>query len=137
VAVHELWRVIMYGLESIWPAGRTSVGGVSMGDVWPHSALPVSADDPSSGLVPFHKLSQWLGYSLLEPLGQAGLKVTDTQHMTGLPEYRNGGLFVDLGVLVPKEEGVLTASHRPDSELIIEWRALTVILLVRFHHGGC
>lgn len=133
VSVRELWGVIMSGLESIWPSGpgRTSVSGHSMGDVWPHSALPKTPEDPSSGLVPFHKLSQWLCYSLLEPLAEAGLIVTDTEAMTGLPEYRNGGLFVDFGVLLPKYDEVLTSDHKPDAEVIIEWRALTVCLLVR------
>lgn len=127
----------MAGLESIWPSGRTSVRGRSMGDVWPHSALATTAAADgagSGGLVPFHKLSQWLTYSLMEPLADpGGLLLTETRHMTGLPEYRNGGLFVDLGVLVPKDPGAVLppASHRPDSEVIVEWRALTVVLLVR------
>ena len=120
----------MYGLESIWPSGRTTIEGHAMGDVWPHSALPTDASDASSGYVPFHKLSQWLTYSLFEPLAEAGLKLTETQYMTGLPEYRNGGLFVDLGVLTAKYPEILSSSHKPDSEVIVEWRALTVILLV-------
>lgn len=72
VSVHDLWSVIMYGLEAIWPAGRTQINGRNMGDVWPHSALPIDPNDGSSGYVPFHKLSQWLGYSLLEPIQEAG-----------------------------------------------------------------
>ena len=145
VSVHDLWQAVMYGLESIWPAGRTTVEGRSMGDVWPHSALlkkeeggkedggkeeEEEREDATAGLVPFHKLSQWLTYSLLEPLGEAGLLLTETTHLTGLPEYRNGGLFVDLGVLVPKKSSILDPSgHLPDSEIIVEWRALTVVLL--------
>ena len=136
VPIHALWHVVMAGLESIWPGGggRTTIEGRNMGDVWPHSALPQDegADDASAGYVPFHKLSQWLTYSLMEPLAEAGLSLTETGYMTGLPEYRNGGLFVDLGVLAPKDPGAVfpPASHKPDSELIVEWRALTVILLV-------
>lgn len=144
VSVHDLWQAVMYGLESIWPAGRTTVEGRSMGDVWPHSALlktkkedgkedggeEEEGEDATTGLVPFHKLSQWLTYSLLEPLGEAGLLLTETTYLTGLPEYRNGGLFVDLGVLVPKKSSILDPSgHLPDSEVIVEWRALTVVLL--------
>ncbi|GAB5033404.1 Hypothetical protein NocV09_01301440 [Nannochloropsis oceanica] len=145
VTVHDLWQAVMYGLESIWPAGRTVVEGKNMGDVWPHSALlkhtemdgrgdgedgEEEGEDATRGLVPFHKLSQWLTYSLLEPLGEAGMLFTDTTHLTGLPEYRNGGLFVDLGVLVPKRASILDSSgHLPDSEVIVEWRALTVVLL--------
>ena len=49
--------------------------------------------------MPFHKLSQWLAYSLIEPLQWAGFAVDDIDGLTGLPEYRNGGLFLDIGVL--------------------------------------
>jgi hypothetical protein len=53
--------------------------------------------------------------------------------MTGLPEYRNGGLLVDFGVLVPKNKKILTETFEPSSEVIIEWRALTVALLDEIH----
>ena len=52
------------------------------------------------GLVPLHKLSQWLAYSLIEPLIEAGFSITEIDGLTGLAEYRNGGLFIDAGVLV-------------------------------------
>jgi hypothetical protein len=96
------------------------------GDVWRHSRL---------GVIPFHKLSQWLTYSLCEPLEQAGVAVTHLGGLTGLPEYRNGGLFVDAGVLVPRDPAALTAVHAVDSDLVIEWRALTVALLDRVAAG--
>lgn len=57
----------MYGFEAMWPKGRTELDGSSMGDVWEHSVLP----DDGSGcpkFIPFHKLSQWMTYSLMEPL---------------------------------------------------------------------
>ena len=66
--------------------------------------------------------------------------------MTGLPEYRNGGLFIDTGVLTLKEaetergleefhrnsarEGKVslevTPMFRPDDDVVVEWRAVTV-----------
>ena len=49
--------------------------------------------------MPLHKLSQWLAYSLIEPLERAGIAVTDIDGLTGLAEYRNGGLFIDTGAL--------------------------------------
>jgi hypothetical protein len=70
-----------------------------------------------------------LSYSLIEPLQAAGISVTEIDGLTGLAEYRNGGLFLDGGVIVPKEPGILTAAHPPYSTVIIEWRALTVALL--------
>ncbi|MDX2244180.1 MAG: DUF1688 family protein, partial [Leptolyngbyaceae cyanobacterium bins.302] len=90
----------------------------------PHSPSPTS-------LVPFHKLSQWLTYSLLEPLQELGLTIVALDQMTGLPEYRNGGLCVDLGLLQVKDPTILQAPQTVDSEAIVEWRALTVICLDR------
>jgi hypothetical protein len=40
--------------------------------------------------VPLHKLSQWLSYSLIEPLQEAGIEVVEIDGLTGLAEYRNG-----------------------------------------------
>jgi hypothetical protein len=81
--------------------------------------------------MPFHKLSQWLTYSMIEPIEEAGLTVGGVNDLTGLAEYRNGGLLVDAGVLRLRDEGVLEQAHVPNSELIVEWRALTVHLLDR------
>ncbi|NEQ19244.1 MAG: URC4/urg3 family protein [Microcoleus sp. SIO2G3] len=51
--------------------------------------------------------------------------------ITGLPEYRNGGLCLDLGLLEAKHPEVYKLIHTSGSEVIVEWRALTVILLDR------
>jgi len=112
---------VLDSLGSIWP-GREVCGGVNLGDVWTHS---------TSGRVPFHKLSQWLTYSLVEPLEWAGIAIAGLGELTGLAEYRNGGLFVDGGVLVPKHPGVLADEHEVSSDVVIEWRALTLALLDR------
>lgn len=124
----EILAAVLAGFSSIWP-GRIEIGGQNLGDAWRHPAI--SADPITDGIVPFHKLSQWLSYSLVEPLEDAGLTITDLDALTGLPEYRNGGLFLDLGVLRPKHDGVLARSHTVDSEIVVEWRALTVCLLDR------
>jgi hypothetical protein len=121
-------QAVLESMGDIWP-GRIRFGGVNLGDVWEHSAL--IGDQPGAQLVPFHKLSQWLTYSLLEPIQELGVKITDLDQLTGLAEYRNGGLCVDLGLLVPLHEEVLTTTHQPGSEVIVEWRALTVALLDR------
>ncbi|MBP2313016.1 URC4/urg3 family protein [Azospirillum soli] len=112
---------VLRGLGPIWP-GRIELDGVNLGDVWRHSAI---------GLVPFHKLSQWLSYSLVEPLEDVGIRVTGLDRLTGLPEYRNGGLFVDTGVLTPKDPRMLTDALEVGVEAVVEWRALTVALLDR------
>ncbi len=78
-----------------------------------------------------HKLSQWLTYSLIEPLQRAGLSVTNLDGLTGLAEYRNGGLFVDAGVLQLRDPADQEREHEVGSTLVVEWRALTVALLDR------
>ena len=126
VRAADLLGDLLEGLGSIWP-GRIELGGVNLGDCWRHPAAGGSG--PSAGLVPFHRLSQWLGYSLFEPLELGGVKVVQPGAMTGLPEYRNGGLLIDLGAIVPRYESVTRDLHRVDDEVIVEWRALTVALL--------
>ncbi len=124
----EVLRAVLQGLGEIWP-GRMALAGVNLGDVWRHSRLPT--DDDWGQLVPFHKLSQWLTYSLLEPLEGLGLQITQLDRLTGLAEYRNGGLLLDLGLLVLRDPQAAQVTHLPSSELIVEWRALTVALLDR------
>jgi hypothetical protein len=115
-------------LGPIWPS-RITLGGIPLGDCWRHPDITTA--DATSGLVPLHKLSQWLSYSLIEPLQRAGLDVTDIDGLTGLAEYRNGGLFVDTGVLVLRDPVDIEREHDVASPLVVEWRALTVALLDR------
>lgn len=114
-----LLRGVLDGLGPIWP-GRETLDGVNLGDAWKHSKY---------GLIAFHKLSQWMSYSLVEPLLEAGITITGIENLTGLPEYRNGGLLLDSGVLSFKNPKDSEQTWGPESDLIIEWRALTVFLL--------
>jgi hypothetical protein len=122
VKADSILRAVLAHMGSIWPQP----------DIWTHPVL---------GEVPFHKLQQWLSYSLVEPLQEAGLAVVELDALTGLPEYRNGGLLVDTGALRVKQRSVLTDTFAPGDEPIVEWRALTVALLdiiaghVRLHLG--
>jgi Protein of unknown function (DUF1688) len=123
---------LLASMAPIWTSG-SRVQGLPAGDVWPHlwagAAVPGGQDNTTSGWVPFHKLSQWLTYSLLEPLQWAGVAVTGVEALTGLPEYRNGGLLLDAGVLVLRDPRLAARVWKPGDPLIIEWRALTVALL--------
>ncbi|KAI0393459.1 DUF1688-domain-containing protein [Xylariaceae sp. FL0594] len=176
VVLPVLWNVLMSGLAPIWPASRTAINGVSLGDAWPCAAMPQvpqqsqrqsgtsgspptfspfppthsthsSATAPWESILPFHKLTQWLTYSLMQPM-QSLLKIqfAGTELLTGLPEYRNGGLFVDMGVLTLKpadmerglqnyadycrrtgSKGVEVAPmFEPSDDVIVEWRGVTV-----------
>jgi hypothetical protein len=126
ITASEILSALLDGLSAIWPSAST-LNGQPLGDCWPHPLA--GGGGGSAGWVPFHKLSQWLTYSLLEPFEWADVQVMGLEALTGLPEYRNGGLLIDAGVLVPKSDEVTAKAHAPGSELIIEWRALTVALL--------
>ena len=76
--------------------------------------------------MPFHKLSQWMTYSLIEPFEWTGTRVYGLDALTGLPEYRNGGLLIDGGLLVPQPSLAQLRPLTAASEAIIEWRALTI-----------
>ena len=128
VALGDTLHAVLHGLGAIWP-GRIAIAGINLGDVWRHPAM--ARGDATHGLVPFHKLSQWLTYSLVEPMLEAGVDVTGVDTLTGLAEYRNGGLFVDLGVIELRDPGAAASPLAADSELVVEWRALTVALLDR------
>jgi hypothetical protein len=120
----ELLHLVLRALGPIWP-GRLELAGTPLGDCGRHSAVP------GDGIVPFHKLSQWLVYSLIEPLAEAGFKITEIDGLTGLAEYRNGGLFLDCGVLELRDPALARRPLDPFGEPVVEWRALTVILLDR------
>ncbi len=126
IAAPVILSEVLSQLGPIWPS-RLALAGVPLGDCWRHPAI--EAEDATAGLVPLHKLSQWLSYSLIEPLQRSGFAVTDIDGLTGLAEYRNGGLFVDLGVLRLRDAADAERSHAVDSLLVVEWRALTVALL--------
>lgn len=120
----RILRAVQDGFGPIWPA-RLHLNGINMGDVWPYAPF----GQGTRALVPFHKLSQWMTYSLFEPLLEGGLHITHTAELTGLAEYRNGGLMLDSGLLTLKNAADIEKTHLVNSELIVEWRALTVCLL--------
>ena len=148
VPLPTLWDVLMDGLSPIWPSTRVSIGGVSLGDAWPCSAMPQTPQSqPWESIVPFHKLTQWLAYSLMAPMNKLlHIHFAGSELLTGLPEYRNGGLFVDTGLLTLKEDDKTrgTEAYRAnatikgqpsmevvplfavDDDVVVEWRAVTV-----------
>ncbi|ETS86160.1 hypothetical protein PFICI_04185 [Pestalotiopsis fici W106-1] len=169
VVLPVLWNVLITGLAPIWPASRTAIDGVSLGDAWPCSSMPQAVSSPSSpsfsafpksqpptaaweSILPFHKLTQWLTYSLMQPM-QSLLKIhfAGAEMLTGLPEYRNGGLFIDLGVLILKKDDMerglqnyadycrrknvkaveVAPMFEPGDDVIVEWRGVTIGLLDR------
>src|SRR3954465_3707933 len=128
VPAPAILSAVLNQLGPIWPS-RLELAGIPLGDCWRHPAI--NASDAPSVLVPPHKLSQWCSYSLIEPLQRAGIDVTDIDGLTGLAEYRNGGLFVDTGVVAFRDAADAGGEHEVSSPLVVEWRALTVALLDR------
>lgn len=126
VAAAAILRALLDGLNSIWLTGNT-LDGIPLGDVWRHPCA--GGVGATAGWVPFHKLSQWLAYSLFEPFEWAGVAVTGRDELTGLPEYRNGGLLLDTGVLALVNAADARVEWNVGSELVVAWRALTVALL--------
>jgi Protein of unknown function (DUF1688) len=133
VAAHDILSQILLTLSGIWPASNF-IGAVPLGDCWRHSA--VRGDGLTDGWVPFHKLSQWLTYSLLEPFEWAGVQTRGLEALTALPEYRNGGLMLDSGLLRLRDEGAARKIWQPGDEIIVEWRALTVALMDEVAHAA-
>ncbi|MEZ5631275.1 MAG: DUF1688 family protein [Burkholderiaceae bacterium] len=126
VTAHAILRLLLDTLSGIWPAGN-ALRGVPLGDCWRHPTA--GGVGLAAGWVPFHKLSQWLTYSLLEPFQWAGCAVEGLDALTGLPEYRNGGLLLDGGVLRLRDASLARITYTPADPLVVEWRALTVALL--------
>ena len=102
---------------------------------------------PWENIVPFHKLTQWLCYSLMTPMTKLlQIQFAGADLLTGLPEYRNGGLLIDTGLLTLKEKDMrrglrayrensmvkgqpnmeVVPLFTTDDDVIVEWRAVTV-----------
>jgi Protein of unknown function (DUF1688) len=126
LAAPRVLQALLDHLSPIWLTG-SELQGMPLGDCWPHPLA--GGTGLTAGWVPFHKLSQWLTYSLLEPFEWAGITLTDIDGLTGLPEYRNGGLLIDARVIVPKDPTFATRTYTAADEAIVEWRALTVALI--------
>jgi hypothetical protein len=122
----EVLVALLDALGPIWRADNT-LEGVALGDTWRHAHAGGSG--ATAGWVPFHKLSQWLAYSLFEPFEAAGVTIAGQEALTALPEYRNGGLLLDIGVLQTGEPFDSGTRYAVGHELVVEWRALTVALI--------
>lgn len=155
IMIPTLWNVLVESLASIWPASRTQVNGISLGDAWPCSSMPSEPRaQPWENIVPFHKLTQWLCYSLMAPMTRLlNVQFVGVELLTGLPEYRNGGLLIDTGLVTLKpadaKRGLAayrnnaTVKGQPcmevvplfstDDDVVVEWRALTIGFLDDLH----
>jgi hypothetical protein len=132
ISAPHILEVLLDVLMPVWP-GHFRLGSTPLGDTFAHPALRTG--DATDGLVPLHRLAQWLVYSLIEPLVWSGFQVTDLDGLTALAEYRTGGLMVDMGVLKIRSHSATTEIFPVDHELVVEWRALTVASVDRLADG--
>ena len=126
VRAPHILRALLKAFGGIWPGGQ-QLAGKPVGDTWAHPQA--GGQGASAGRVPFHMRSQWLAYSLVEPFEWAGITVEGLDDLTGLPDARHGGLFIDAGVIVPRHAGFGGQIFTLADPWVIEWRAMTVRLL--------
>ncbi|KAL1933761.1 hypothetical protein VTP01DRAFT_7851 [Rhizomucor pusillus] len=152
IVLETLWPVVQ-SMGELYIAERADgKGGISgLGDTFPCGAIQYS-DNPQSTdhYVPFHRLSQWLIYSLIEPMERLlGATIEGTELLTPLADVRNGGLLIDTGFLALKkheyERGIenyhrnsllpgqpkveVAPMFEMDDPVMVEWRALTTAYL--------
>ncbi|OLY83640.1 Uracil catabolism protein 4 [Smittium mucronatum] len=155
ISVRILWKVIIKGFHNVWPESEIKINGESLGDAWNSDILSLSPRpqkfEEFQNIIPFHKLSMWLTWSLVEAIEKiGGLNISEIHLLTGLPEYRNGGLMIDMGVLALEKSIVMaqisngkvnvednTPLFEVNSQVVIEWRALTITLLDKLHLTLC
>ncbi|GAN04965.1 conserved fungal protein [Mucor ambiguus] len=147
IHLETLWPVILE-IGEIWTvedANNCKGGTFQLGDAWPCAAL-----GDQDHMVPFHKLSQWMVYSLIEPMEKLlGAVIEGTEQLTPLPDYANGGLLMDTGFITLKkkdyERGIenyrensllpgqpkveVTPMFEMSDPVVVEWRALTTAYL--------
>ena len=132
VSAPHLVELLLPALTSLTP-GRYALGGVPLGDTGTHPRMIFG--DETDGLVPFHQTAQWLTYSLIEPLVWSGFEVLDLDGLTGLADPWNGSLMLDLGLLRLRNPALAQSVHPPDSQVAVEWRALTLALIDKVADG--
>ncbi|KAI9315870.1 hypothetical protein BX666DRAFT_1952323 [Dichotomocladium elegans] len=153
IHLETLWPIVQ-DMGELWAASEESngKGGTpELGDVWPCDSIRVEhTSNQLDHYVSFHRLSQWLVYSLVEPMEKLlGATIEGTEQLTVLPESRNGGLLIDTGFLTLKPADVERGldNYRKNALLpgqpkvevvpmfdfndpvVVEWRALTVAYL--------
>lgn len=146
ISIETIWPVVQE-MGELWSAEEGIGGTPGLGDVWPCPAISNNKDD---NLVSFHKLSQWIIYSIIEPMEKLlGATIEGDDLLTPLPDYCNGGFLIDTGFLtlkpVDNDRGIKNyhanslLPYQPKVEVapmfdmsdpvVTEWRALTVAYL--------
>ena len=137
IPLEPLFSFLAKSLTTIWPGNLNN--GSPLGDAWPHRAL--DSDPVLQGIAPIHRITQWLHYAIAPALTDYGFTPISTIELTGLPGYRNTGLLVDVGVIIPRNPALFSSPHLLGDEAIVELRCLTisamdrVLLSIHQHHN--
>lgn len=147
IHLETLWPIVQE-MGELWAAASGKGGTPGLGDVWLCDTVQSNTDEQC--WIPFHRLSQWMAYSLVEPMEKLlGATIEGKEQLTVLPEYRNGGLLMDTGFITLKQPDLERGleKYRQNSLLpgqpkfevapmfemsdpvVVEWRALTVAYL--------
>jgi hypothetical protein len=126
VQAEVILGTLLHCLTPIWQSGNAE-DGVALGDCWPCDAITSAGYEDH--WMPFHKLSQWMVYSLIEPFAWAGVQVRGLEQLTALPDEYLSGLFVDAGVLQLKNPELAKAPLDISHPMTVEWRALAIALM--------
>ena len=128
ISVKELWNFIVNDFKDIWNIYNKD-DKETIGDIWTHPYLKIPCIEKSE-LMPFHKISQWIIYSLIDVIKNYGnYKITDTMILSALPEYRNAGLLLEYQVITPKNRLAFSKIYTIKDTFVVELRGLTIAIL--------
>ena len=134
VMASALLSALLPALAAAWPAAP--VQGLPAGDVWQHrwagdavvAGQDAGQDLGTGGWVPLHAATQALVCTLALPLQQAGYRLVGLETLTASADSSNSALLLAAGVIVPRQQRLLSLSLKPGDEAVVECRALTVAL---------
>lgn len=130
------------------------VQGLPAGDVWQHRwageatgadlgtnlgkdvetdlgtdlSADLGTDLGTSGWVPLHAAAQAMVGALALPLQKAGYRLNGLEQLTASADHVASSLLLAAGVIVPRQQRLLSRSLKLSDEAVIECRALTVAL---------
>jgi len=126
VQMHAVLDKIQDGLGPIWPDAN-KIGDVALGDTEVHPAL--ASGDETSMFLPLHAVSQFLAFSLIEPLAWAGYGCDGFDRLAGIADRTQCAFMLDGGLISISDEALFAEPVLSEHVAVAELRGLTVALL--------
>lgn len=106
ILLETLWPVVQCMGELFVAERPSGKGGIpGYGDVFPCGAIQYNSNDSTDHYVPFHLMSQWLVYSLIEPMERLlGATIEGTELLTPLANFRNGKVYIYIYIYISRLE---------------------------------